>query len=191
MLTTLSSKSHIQSQQIQQDVQTGEVRSPQPENSAQAVYALLTDTVDLQGSPDIAPTYSASLTIDMRLEEAYDALREKVANLLKEQGVNTTISMDDTEVDLAGITQDEASELISDDGYFGVDKTSERIFQFAVGIAGGDSSRIDAIKEGVDKGFQDALDAFGGWLPDISHDTYDAVMDKLDAWVADFQSAQN
>jgi hypothetical protein len=34
----------------------------------------------------------------------------------------------------------------------------------------------------VENGFQEALDAFGGRLPDISYDTYDAVMKKLDDW---------
>ena len=76
---------------------------------------------------------------------------------------------------------------ISDDGYFGVDQTSERIFQFAVAIAGGDTSRIDAIKEGIDKGFAGAKKVLGNWLPQISYDTYDAVMNKLDKWVADAQ----
>jgi hypothetical protein len=58
-----------------------------------------------------------------------------------------------------------------------------------MGIAGGDHSRLDAIKEGVEKGFNEALEAFGGWLPDISYDTYDAVMNKLDTW-AESNSAQ-
>jgi len=188
MLTTLDNKSQFKPQQIQPDLQIASVRPLK--NPAQAAYALLTDKVDLQGGSDIAPTYSASLSVDTSQGDKFDMLRGLVANLLKEQGIDTKISMGDTEVDLAGITEDEAAELVSDDGYFGVEKTSERIFQLAIGIAEGDPSRIDAIKEGVDKGFQDALDAFGGWLPDISHDTYDAVMEKLDKWVADSQSAE-
>ena len=34
----------------------------------------------------------------------------------------------------------------------------------------------------MNKGFKEALQAFGGSLPDISYDTYDAVMNKLDTW---------
>jgi len=117
-------------------------------------------------------------------------LQSLVANLLKEQGIDTKIVIgDNNEIDIATLTPDEAQALVADDGYFGVKQTSDRIFQFAVGIAGGDPSRIDAIKEGVDKGFQEALDAFGGTLPDISYDTYDTVMDKLDKWVAEAQAA--
>jgi len=94
------------------------------------------------------------------------------------------IAIGGSEIDLAAVTPKEAQELVSEDGYFGVEQTSERIVQFAVGIAGGDPSRIDAIKEGIDKGFAEAKKAFGDWLPDISYDTYDAVMTKLDEWVA-------
>ncbi len=72
--------------------------------------------------------------------------------------------------------------MVADDGYFGVEKTSQRIFDLAVGIAGGDPSRIEAVKSGVEKGFQEALKAFGDWLPEISYQTYDAVMEKLDEW---------
>ena len=79
---------------------------------------------------------------------------------------------------MATLTPGEAQKLVSDDGYFGVQKTSDRIFQFAIGIAGGDPSRIDAIKEGINKGFAEAKKAFGDWLPDISYQTYDAVMSK-------------
>jgi hypothetical protein len=112
-------------------------------------------------------------------------LQKLVAKLLKEQGIDTKIAIGETETDIAAISPEEAQELVSDDGYFGVKQTSERIFQFAVGIAGGDPSRIEAIKEGIDKGFAEAKEAFGGWLPDISFDTYDAVMKKLDDWVAE------
>jgi hypothetical protein len=112
-------------------------------------------------------------------------LQNLVANLLKEQGIDTKIATGNGEIDIAAITPAEAQELVSDDGYFGVQQTSDRIFQFAVGIAGGDPSRIEAIKEGINQGFAEAKQAFGDWLPEISYQTYDAVMSKLDSWVAE------
>ena len=86
---------------------------------------------------------------------------------------------------LEELSSEEAAELVDVDGYFGVEQTSDRIVDFAITIADGDISRIEAIKAGVEQGFQEALEAFGGWLPDISHNTYDAVMKKLDAWVSE------
>jgi len=90
-------------------------------------------------------------------------LQGLVANLLKEQGINTKVMVDDSQVDISAVSPQEAKDLTDDDGYFGVDKTSDRIFQFAIGLAGGDPSRIDAIKEGVDKGYRPSFVSF----PDI------------------------
>ncbi|PID72051.1 MAG: hypothetical protein CSB34_04250 [Desulfobulbus propionicus] len=145
------------------------------------------DTVALKSTSTHAAIYSSNMSITGNSWK-YGALQSLVADLLKQQGIDTKVQIGDTVVDIAGVTPEEAQELIADDGYFGVEKTSERIFQFAVGIAGGDPSRIDAIKEGIDKGFNTALEAFNGWLPDISYDTYDAVMEKLDNWVSEPES---
>ncbi|WP_028579343.1 hypothetical protein [Desulfogranum japonicum] len=143
------------------------------------------DNVSLKGESTLALTYTSGLTMQNRNGEQYGMLQSLVANLLKEQGIDTKIQIGETTVDLETITPENAEELISDDGYFGVEKTSDRIFQFAVGVAGGDPSRLDAIIEGIDKGFNEAKEAFGGWLPDISYETYDAVMEKLDNWQAE------
>ena len=145
------------------------------------------DTVSLRSSSLSTLTYDGSLQLRDAANAGYEKLRSYVQDLLKEQGINTKVATDNGEIDLEAVTPDQAQDLISEDGYFGVEKTSERIFQFAVGIAGGDTSRIDAIKEGIEKGFAEAKKAFGDWLPQISYDTYDAVMKKLDNWVADAQ----
>jgi len=148
------------------------------------------DRITLQGESTVAHTYSSSKTLTVDEGGKYAMLQSLVADLLKEQGIDSKIVIgDNNEIDIATLTPDEAKALVADDGYFGVKQTSDRIFQFAVGIAGGDPSRIEAIKEGVDRGFQEALDAFGGTLPDISYDTYDAVMEKLDKWVDESQAA--
>jgi len=149
------------------------------------VQTTTSDTISLRSESTTAVTYSGNLKLSAGDEAKFGMLRNLVANLLQEQGVNTKIAVGESEIDIAAITPTEAQDLVSEDGYFGVEQTSERIFQFAVGIAGGDPSRIDAIKEGIDKGFAEAKKAFGDWLPEISYDTYDAVMTKLDAWVAE------
>lgn len=140
------------------------------------------DTISLRSESTLAVTYTGTMQLSASDESRYGMLRSLVANLLQEQGINTKIAIGDSEIDLAAVTPEQAQELVSEDGYFGVEQTSERIFQFAIGIAGGDPSRLDAIKEGVDKGFAEAKKALGDWLPDISYDTYDAVMNKLDDW---------
>jgi hypothetical protein len=141
------------------------------------------DSVTINYQEEVSMTYSSSLTIQTGDgQDQYNLLRGLVVNMLKEQGIDFKVANGDQEIDISAISQEEATELIADDGYFGVEQTSDRIVDFAIGIAGGDPSRLEAIKEGVENGFNEALEAFGGWLPDISYNTYDAVMEKLDTW---------
>lgn len=150
-----------------------------------------TDTVTLSYSLESVTTYNNSLSLENSpVGDGFDLLRSLVLNIFEEQGLDNRIDINGVEIDLKELTQPQAQELVADEGYFGVEKTSDRIFNFAVGIAGGDPSRLDAIKEGVEKGFQEALDAFGGWLPEISYDTFDRVMEKLDVWAGEDQNIE-
>jgi hypothetical protein len=149
-----------------------------------------TDQVDLTYTAESVTTYNRSMSLENKVGDGFDLLRGLVLNIFKEQGLDYKIATDNSEIDLSTVTPEEAQELIADDGYFGVEKTSERIFNFAAGMAGGDPAKIDAIRQGVEIGFQEALDAFGGWLPDISYETYDTVMQKLDDWANVEQSPQ-
>jgi hypothetical protein len=145
----------------------------------------ISDPVSISQKTESAATYSSSLTLDRGVAgDGFDLLRGLVLNMLKEQGIDTKIAtgQKDAGIDISQLSQEEAQALIADDGYFGVEKTSDRIVDFAIAMAGGDPSRLAAIKEGVTKGFNEALNAFGGWLPEISYNTFDAVMNKLDSW---------
>jgi len=155
----------------------------------QQSFSFTNDQVTLSYSSESVATYDSSMVVKGLETDAYERLRSHVFDVFEKQGLDTKISTDNGEIDLETLSPEEAQELVADDGYFGVEKTADRIFKLAVGIAGGDTSRLEAIKEGIDKGFQDALDAFGGWLPDISYDTYDTVMTKLDDWVAESNPA--
>lgn len=149
------------------------------------------DSVQISYQEEVSMTYSSALTIPTgEAQDQYSLLRGLVTSMLKEQGIDFKVANGDEEIDISSISQQEATELIADDGYFGVDQTSDRIVDFAIAMAGGDPTRLDAIKEGVERGFNEALDAFGGWLPDISYDTYDTVMNKLDTWADDNSSEQ-
>jgi hypothetical protein len=144
-----------------------------------------TDTVTLSYKVESVELYDSSMTLQPGQLDGFDLLRGLVLNMFEQQGMDFTIPTGNGKINLDELSQEEATELVSDDGYFGIEQTSDRIVDFAVGVAGGDPTRIDAIKAGVEQGFNEALEAFGGWLPDISYDTYDAVMNKLDAWVGE------
>lgn len=75
-----------------------------------------------------------------------------------------------------------AQEAISEDGYWGVKQTSERIVAFAKALVGGDPSRVEEMRAAFVKGYEAAEKAWGGALPDISKQTYDAAMKLFDEW---------
>jgi hypothetical protein len=145
---------------------------------------MVEDKVNLHQSQSGAATYNVSQAVGEGGRENLDLLQAYVANLLKEAGVAVMVATGEGGVDISTLTPAEAQELIAEDGYLGVEQTSQRIVDFAIAAAGGDPSRLAAVREGVERGFQEAKDAFGGWLPDISYQTYDAVMEKLDIWEA-------
>ncbi len=75
-----------------------------------------------------------------------------------------------------------AEDSLSEDGENGIEAVSNRIVDFAKALSGGDKSKYEILKAGIEEGFKQAGDVFGGELPEISVKTYDAVMEKLDKW---------
>ena len=78
--------------------------------------------------------------------------------------------------------KEEAQKAISEDGYWGVNKTSDRIIEMAKALTGGDPDKIEDMRKAFEKGFQEATKTWGRDLPDLSSKTYDAVMQKFDNW---------
>ena len=80
-----------------------------------------------------------------------------------------------------------AQELISEDGFFGVKQTTERIVSFAKALVGEDASdeQIENMRAAVQKGFDEVAKMFGGFdkLPQVTKDTYDAIMSAFDEWL--------
>jgi len=77
-------------------------------------------------------------------------------------------------------TKAQAQKDISEDGYWGVKQTSDRIIEFATALTGGDPNKIEQMRAAFEKGFKQAEKTWGGALPEISQKTYQAVMDKFD-----------
>ncbi len=84
-------------------------------------------------------------------------------------------------------TKAEAQAAISEDGYWGVSQTSQRIFDFAAAVAGDDVEKMKEMQAAVEKGFQQAGQAWGGDLPSICGDTHTAVGKLFDDYYASHQ----
>lgn len=87
-------------------------------------------------------------------------------------------------VNIDQATRDEAAALIGEDGPLGVKQVSQNILDFAKALSGGDPSKIELLKEAFIKGFDQVAQMFGGRdkMPEISMQTYDAVMKGFDEW---------
>ena len=88
-------------------------------------------------------------------------------------------------------TRAEAQKNIADDGYWGVEQTSDRIVKYATALTGGDPEKLDTMIAAFEKGYAAAEKAWGGTLPEISQRTRTAVMEKFDALKQEYAQGSN
>ena len=165
---------------------TAKTKASQATNTADAkdigvVYETSSKTDDK--SNKIKDYSSVVATMKKELSTKNEQLQNLVTKLLGKQAGKYTKLADlfkDIQADPATIEQ--AQKDIADDGYWGVEQTSDRIVDFAKALSGGDPAKADTMLEAFKKGFKAATKSWGKELPDISQRTYDAVLKKMDAW---------
>ena len=81
---------------------------------------------------------------------------------------------------IANLNQEEAKKLVSEDDFFGVAQTSERIANFVLLGAGDDIDKLKAGKEGILRGFKEAEEMWGEKLPDISYESINKSVEMID-----------
>lgn len=149
-----------------------------------------TDAVTNKKEPKVDKELIAKLKADA--DARLSQLRGIVEQLITKQGtayneaniwnqfrqgiLDGTIKVDEA-------TAAQAAEDISEDGYWGVKQTSERILDFAKALTGGDSSKAEEMRDAIKKGFDAAAKLWGDELPEISKKTLEAVMKGIDDWI--------
>ena len=140
-----------------------------------------TDAAAVYEKSDEAKKASSNSALIKKLKADTESRLSQMQNLVKEmmlkQGQTYTnadsmwkfLASGDYTVDAQ--TAKDAKDAISEDGYWGVNQTSQRIFDFAVSLSGGDSEKMDKMLEAFKKGFSQATKAWGKNLPDISSQT--------------------
>jgi hypothetical protein len=156
------------------------------ENSAAVVYEKSEQTTDNK------KIYTKDqVTIDRLKAEAdrrTQSLRDLVQKLLLKQGETFNEATDiysllrEGKVEVDEETRLQAQKDIAEDGYWGVEQTSDRLVEFAKAVSGGDQSRANVLIDAVKKGLEEATKAWGGELPEISKKTVDATISKLEKW---------
>lgn len=119
------------------------------------------------------------------LENRKSQLSDLVIQMLtKQAGTSNLADMFSPEnlknVSAADIAQ--AKEDISEDGYWGIKQTSQRLFDFASALAGDDVDKMKEMQAAMEKGFKQATKAWGKDLPDLCKDTLAAANKLFDEY---------
>lgn len=126
-----------------------------------------------------------------------ESLRNMVEKLITKQGHTVEDVLKaigegkEIKISVDSETQAQAQAEISEDGFWGVKQTSARIVEFSKQLSGGDPANLKAMRDAFEEGFRSAEKAFGGKLPEISYQTYDAVMKGFDEWEGKKQSNES
>ena len=147
----------------------------------------------------------SSLVEQMKLDQQnrLQQMQDLVSKLMGDQAKTSVISMDDLmgkngnakdawaklaeNADPATIEQ--AKQDVSEDGYWGVKQTSQRLFDFAMALAGDDVDKMKEMQAAMEKGYKQAEEAWGGELPQISKDTLAAANKLFEDYYASKQVA--
>lgn len=119
-------------------------------------------------------------------EQRTSQFRQMVESMLTKQGQTFNKANDMWKILASGnftvdrATAEAAQAEIGENGYWGVEQTSDRILSFAEALTGGDPDKMEKMRDAFIKGYKQATGAWGKELPDISSKTYDAVMKKFD-----------
>ena len=88
------------------------------------------------------------------------------------------------------LTPEEAQELVSEDGFFGVTQTSDRVANFVFSFAGDDLELLQKGRDGIVEGFEEAKKMFGGELPEISYRTQERTLALIDEKINGLKNPQ-
>lgn len=108
---------------------------------------------------------------------------EEILDFLSGKTTSSGMSLSNIGYDGKPITElsvDEANELLGDDGFFGIEQTSDRVANFVFSFAGDDLELLEKGRAGVVQGFEEALKMFGGELPEISYKTQERTLSLID-----------
>lgn len=81
---------------------------------------------------------------------------------------------------IAELSQEEAADLVSEEGFFGIEQTAKRIADFVIQGSGGDEALMREGRKGILQGFEEAESIWGSTLPDISYKTIEKAVEQID-----------
>ena len=116
-----------------------------------------------------------------------DEIFKKLTSKINSSSLNyqkTEIKAHSHSIKIEGLTPKEAKELISEDGFFGINQTAKRVFDFVIKGAKDNPELLKAGRKGVIQGLKDAEIEWGGKLPEIAYKTQAKTLSLLDEYMA-------
>ena len=170
--------SQTKAKEVAKDANTNE--------EAAAVYEPSNNTAETTTAKTYTPNTEMIDKLKADAEARTQSLRTLVEKLMGQQATKFGEATDiwsflkSGEYEVDPETKAQAQKDIAEDGYWGVEKTSDRIVQFAMALTGGDPDKLDSMIDAFKEGYRQAEETWGGELPEISKNTYDAVLDKFE-----------
>lgn len=151
---------------------------------AAVIYEKGTEAIEKKPKSDMATIERMKAEADQKNAQ----LKSLVEKMILKQGKQVTKSTDIWEMLRTGKlevdpkTAAQAKADIAEDGYWGVEQTSDRLVSFAKALAGNDPEYADKLIDAMKEGFKQATGDWGDKLPDICSKTIDAAVSKMEAW---------
>ena len=167
--------------------------APEADNQVAEDVAAVYEKSEAASSGVTPKTYTPNTALVEQMKADQAALQNQLLSYVQEslmgQG-NALAASDDLWKFLASgnytvseETKAEAQKAIGEGGYWSAEKTSDRIVEFAKALTGGDPSKVEEMRDAIEKGFKEATKTWGKELPDISQQTYAAVHEKFESWM--------
>ncbi len=85
------------------------------------------------------------------------------------------------------LSEKQAKDLVSNDGYFSENQTSNRVAAFAINMSKDNLESLKAARTGIIKGFQEAQKLWNDNLPEISYKTQEITLRIIDAKIDELE----
>ena len=163
------------------------------ENNSGVVYepSSSATTGSVSKKPDANLVAKLKADSDARISQMKSLVEQMISKqgqtLGKTDSIWSFLASGNFTVDAA--TKSQAQADIAEDGYYGVKKTSERMFEFAMALTGGDVDKMKEMQSAVEKGYKQAEKTWGGNLPDISKQTLDATNQMFEDYYKEQEAA--
>ncbi len=115
----------------------------------------------------------------------------EVFDLLSGKEIKGKFSLADLGYDgkpITKLSESEAKELVSDEGFFGITQTSDRVSNFVFNFSNDNIKLLEKGRAGIVKGFEEAEKLWGGELPEISYKTQERTLELIDKRIEELKS---